>query len=1166
MSSAPDTPFPIVGLGASAGGIAALNTFFDHMAPDTGMAFVVILHLDPSVASRVSEILATHTAMPVEPAAEDMPVQPNRVYVIPPGALLSLKDDTFHLEEIDQDRVKRRPVDHFLASVAALRGERAVGVILSGTGSNGSAGIQRVKDAGGLVAVQDPETAEYPGMPRQAVATGLADIVQPVESLPGTIRDVVLHDATIPPLSDGQRGTALPAPLDQILATVRATTGQEFRCYKDATVGRRIHRRMGLKGARTIDDYLVLVREDPREATALSRDLLINVTSFFRDPEAWEALRETVIAPLVTRQDTDRPIRAWVPGCATGEEAYSLAMLLIEEVEAARVAISVRVFATDASEDALAIGREGVYPASVVEALPERRVQRFFTREDDTFRVRPTLRDAVTFAPQNLLCDPPFSRMDLVTCRNVLIYLKPEIQRKLIGLFQFALNDGGALFLGSVETAVAPDDGFETLSKRWRIHRRTGPLHRTGIEFPVVGTVPVGPDRVGPPPSDPPVRRRDHGDLARRVLLDRYAPPTVLTDTELRILSVHGDTGPFLRHPDGEPTRDLTRHLRDALHHTVRELTRTATEQRRTQSGEALVTREERPVPVTVTVTPISDSTDNTVLLISFESWPTRPTAPEASPHEARAATDQPDAAPEAQPTLEGDLLATREQLRLTVRQLEASNEDLKASNEEIMSMNEELQSTNEELESSKEELQSLNEELNTVNNQLQSKVQELETKSNDLNNLLNSTDTPTLFLNPAMHVRWFTPGVRRLIDLTPTDMGRPLASFVCRVADGAFEADAREVLSTLQPLTREVPSTEDDSWFLRRILPYRTEDDRIDGVVVTFTDITERRGYERQLEEAKAFAEAIVETVRAPLLILDPTQKVVSANQAFYDNFHVRSDMTEGRYLSELGNGQWDIPELHHLITEVLPREKAVDAFEVEHAFPYIGSRVMLVDATRLDHMDLILLSIEDVTEQRLGEERRERLMREQNHRIKNIMTTIQSIAWQTMRRSASLEEFRMPFLDRLAVFGQCQDVLLHGIAGETTVPELLEATLAPHFRKGHDILDVAELAQVTLAGPPALGLALIVHELATNAVKYGALSDEKGYLELCGDVVKRDGTQHWRLVWWERDGPPAKTPDRVGFGMELIDTAARHDLNGLATFDFSEAGLTVEITVPMG
>jgi diguanylate cyclase (GGDEF)-like protein len=946
------------------------------MPPDSGMAFVVILHLDPSQASRVAEIIATHTAMPVVQAEQGMPVEPDRVYVIPPATLLGLGDEVFRLEEMNPERVRRRPVDHFFTAVAALRGEQAVGVILSGTGSNGSEGISRIKEAGGLVAVQDPETAEYPGMPQNAVATGFADIVQPLESLAGTIQDVILHNAALPRLQETPSPMVGPGPFDRILATVRAATGNEFRCYKDATVGRRIYRRMSLKRQRTLDEYQTLLRDDPREAAELARDLLIHVTSFFRDPLAWEDLRTAAIRPLVTGLGQDHPIRAWVPGCATGEEAYSLTMLLIEEADAAGVPISIRVFATDASEDALMIARKGAYPASVVETLSNERIQRFFTRDDDTYRVRSILRDAVTFAPQNLLQDPPFSHMDIVSCRNVLIYLKPEIQQKLLALFHFSLRDGGTLFLGPVETAAGPGEGFETISKCWRIHRRCGPSQRENMQFPIVGGTVFAPARKDSHlPSEPPrPHHRDRSELARRILLDRYAPPSVLTDRNLQILMVHGDTGPFLRHPDGKPTQDLTRHLRGSLPRIVLELVNRATRQRQITTDETVLTGDNTAIRVMVTVTPINDGENGAVLLISFQKSQHKiATASPALVSEPRAADDQTDDAAMTQHSLEQDLMATREQLRLTVRQVEASNEDLKASNEEILSMNEELQSTNEELESSKEELQSLNEELNTLNNQLQDKVRELESKSNDLNNLLNSTDTPTLFLDQAMTVRWFTPSLRRLVDLTPGDIGRPFASFTRKVVDETFEADAGTVLSTLIPEERQVPGTEgDDQWFMRRILPYRTEDDRIDGIVVTFSDISERRRFEQKLQSAKEFAEAIVETVRSPLLILDADQMVVSANRAFYDQLRIEPQFTKGRYLSELSAGQWNIPDLTRLIKNVLPENQEVEGYELKHDFSDLGPRTLLVNAMRLDSMDLILVSIEDVTQDRLAEERR--------------------------------------------------------------------------------------------------------------------------------------------------------------------------------------------------
>ncbi|NBC33664.1 MAG: PAS domain-containing protein [Alphaproteobacteria bacterium] len=1152
--------FPVVGLGASAGGITALKAFFAELPADSGMAYVVVIHLDPDHSSHLADVLGSHAAIPVVDAEEGMPVAPDRVHVIPPNAKLSLSDGAFRLEAMDRERAQRRPIDHFFTSLAAEYGDWAIAAILSGTGSNGSAGLARIKEQGGLVAVQDPATAEYNGMPGHAVATGLADLVMPVERLPGALIDYARHDRT---LIDGKVAPPAPAetePFDQLMTVLRRRTGQDFRAYKETTVIRRVRRRMGLRQAGDLSAYLGLVREEPEEQAALARDLLINVTGFFRDPEAWQTLRDEAIAPLIADYDPEETLRVWVPGCASGEEAYSLAILLLEAAEAAGKRLSLAMFATDTSEEALSIGRLGVYPASAVEELAPERIESFFNRENDTYRVRPRLRDAITFAPQNLLHDPPFSRMDLISCRNVLIYLKPPFQEKLVALFHFALRRDGILFLGNVETPVGRDGLFEPVSKRWRVFQRIGATRHDIVDFPLLGrNNRRGEEGQAAPQSAPaPAPRDQPPELARRALLDRFAPPSVLVDGDLRVLYFHGETAPFLRHPDGEPTNDLMALLRDGLQMPVRTVSQAAREAGGSRSGEAWVQEKGRYRPTLVTAMPAGGASD--AMLISFEE------APRGEARARHAADEVERAARESgaeDQQLQEDLLATREQLRMTVRQLEASNEDLKASNEEIMSMNEELQSANEELESAKEEQQSLNEELNTVNSQLQNKVQELESKSNDLNNLLNSTDTPTLFLDANLHIRWFTPAIGRLIELTPGDIGRPVAHFAHKYQDADFRSEAEAVRESLIPRTAEVRSS-DGGWFQRRILPYRTEDNRIEGLVVTFTDISERKQHEVEIAEARYFAEAIVETVRAPLLTLSPDLKVVSANDAFYREFQVRPETTEGRFLYDLGHGQWDIPELRRVLNDILPQDEVVEDYEVNHAFPEIGQRVFLLNGRRLDSLETILLSLENVTDRRRFEERQKLLIGELNHRIKNLINSIQAIAWQTLRRSGSLEDFQVAFMDRVQALARCHDVLVQSGWHTAELSELVRQTLAPHLRDGQDEV-VDACAGLTLKPAAALAVTMMLHELATNAQKYGALSANSGRLRVHCSVADRENGRHMAIIWDESGGPPARAPESRGFGMSLIEGTVTHELDGEISFDFREEGLRVEAHFPL-
>lgn len=1155
--------FPVVGLGASAGGIGALRDFFRQMPADSGMAFVVIMHLDPGHSSQLAHVLSAHTAMPVVDAEQGMPVERDRVHVIPANAKLSVADGHFRLEAIDPQRATRRPVDHFFASLALMYGDWAIAAVLSGTGSNGSAGIARIKERGGLVAVQDPSTAEYSGMPSHAVGTGLADLVLPVNELPGALLDYVRHDRSF---VDGAPATPKPEEgevFDRLLDLLHRRTGHEFRCYKDATIIRRIRRRMGLHRTGRVSDYLDLVQKDSEELAALMRDLLITVTSFFRDPDAWETLRTQAVAPLIADFSSSDTVRAWVPGCASGEEAYSLAMLLFEEVEKAGRALSFTLFATDASERSLSIGRHGVYPASVVEELSQERIDTFFLKEDDTYRVRPKLRDSVIFAPQNLLQDPPFSHMHLISCRNVLIYLKPDFQQKVVALFHFALRPEGVLFLGNVETPVGNNGLFDPVSKRWRIYRRRGQTRHDIIDFPVIPrsrNPRPDPKEEGPPARGAP---RDPSEMARRVLLNRYAPPSVLVDSTLRVRYFHGETGPFLQHPQGEPTDDLLQLLRDGLQMPVRTVVQAAQESGSSRSGEARVQHQGRNAQIIVTAMPLGASGDS--LLISFGSPPGRATD--------EAETPGADEGPEAgDRQLQDDLLATREQLRMTVRQLEASNEDLKASNEEIMSMNEELQSSNEELESSKEELQSLNEELNTVNSQLESKVRELESKTNDLNNLINSSAIVTLFLDADLCIRWVTPATRDLFSFTPSDIGRSVTAFAHHFEDPDFMDDARLVLRDLQPRQAEVLGPE-DRWYLRRTQPYRTEDDRIAGIVITFVEITEQRRTMARLHESERRLWRAVDAANLGVFEWVKDSDLPHwLNTRMFEIFGLHPDQAPvGRemFLREVLH-----PDDAGHFAEVL--DSALKSGERFNA----ACRIRRLDDGSLRWIEYFGLSEEaaegrparligfvaDITERRQEQEqlaeardRNQALVHEMNHRVKNSLATVQAIAWQTLHQVDSLEAFERAFFDRLQSLARCHDVLVKSGWHSAELSQLMAETLGPHLRADHDEI-VDECGGLRLKPAAAQGITMMLHELATNAAKYGALSTESGRLSVRCRVRDRESDTRLALIWDESGGPPARPPKQKGFGLRLIEGTVKNELKGTISFDYREEGLRVE------
>ena len=1153
----------IVGIGASAGGIEALTRFLKAMPADSGMGFVVVLHLDPSHESQLAHVLASSTAMEVVDVADGMPVLPNRVHVIVPDRYLTVRGGALRLSEPTEAHGHRYPVDILFESLAEDQHERAIGIILSGTGTNGTHGLQALKAEGGLVLVQDPATARFDGMPGSAISAGMADQVLAPEEMPAVLLRYLRHGYIADPQALATAPDGAPG-LDALLGILHAQSGHAFTGYKPETLVRRVHRRMGLANLDDLGSYTDAVRADPAEQKALARDLMISVTGFFRDPEAWQALDEAVIAPLVALRAADQPIRIWVPCCATGEEAYTVAMLVAERAAAAGKRFDLKIFATDPQDENLNAARSGVYPSAAVEAIPPALLERYFTKLDGSCEVKKELRASVVFAPQNLLRDPPFSRMDLITCRNFLIYLKPEAQGRTLRLFHFALREQAHLLLGSSESVGRLDDLFDIVSKKWRIYRRIGPTRHDIIDFPVHYAADSAARAQAKAAGTAPQPPAGIADLARRALLQRYAPASVLIDRRGRALYFHGQTGPYLEPPPGEPTRDLVAMAREGLRAQLRGAVRQAAAEGQEVVFHARLRRDGAARAVVVTVCPVNapDGAEG-LLLVSF--------AEQAEPPPADRVADAGGEDGRSLRAVEEELRATRAELSSTIEQMEGANEELKASNEEITSMNEELQSTNEELDTSREELQSYNEELHTINNQLQHKVRELEDATNDLNNLLSGTEIATIFLDSTLRIKWFSETSVELLDLLSADIGRPLSTFALKVADENLLRDAQAVLERLLPIEAEVRSAA-GRWYLRRLLPYRTQDHGVDGVVLTFIDITERRAAAEAVNEARVYAEAIVGTIRQPLLVLDGALHVQSANRAFYDTFGVGAPETEGRLVYELGNGQWNIPALRSLLEEVLPRDDRFDDFEVDHVFEAIGRRVMLLDGRRLrrngGRPGLMLLAIEDVTEQRESDGRQTMLIGELNHRVKNVLATVQSLAVQTLRRSASLDEFGTAFEGRLHALARAHDLLVARNWTGTEMGLLAHRTFDPYRAEGEP--------QVVLGGPElllrpqiAVALVMILHELATNSAKYGALSVPDGRLAVTWsleDRLPKDGGRQAqvRLLWIETGGPRVVKRAHQGFGTRLIERCVVHELAGEAHLDFQPAGLRGTLTFP--
>ena len=844
------TAFPIVGIGASAGGLEALEQFLSHVPAQSGLAFVIVQHLDPTHKGIMPELLQRATGMTVVQVKDRTKVRPECVYVIPPNKDMSILHGVLQLLEPAAPRGLRLPIDFFLRSLALDQQERSIGVILSGMGSDGTLGLRAIKEKAGVVLVQEPATAKFDGMPRSAVEAGLADIVAPVDELPGKIlaflqrtpllgrTEVVLEDRT-------------KSALEKAVILLRAHTGHDFSLYKRNTLYRRIERRMEIHQITKLAVYVRYLQENSQELELLFKELLIGVTSFFRDPAAWEHLREQVLPSLLASRSPSQPLRAWVPGCSTGEEAYSLAIVLKEAVEQAKAKgnFTLQIFATDLDRDSIDKARQGLFPDNIAADVSPERLRRFFAKEAQGYRVRKEIREMVIFAPQNLIMDPPFTKLDLLSCRNLLIYLTLEVQNKLMPLFHYSLSPDGVLFLGNAETIGGFCNLFAPLGGKARLFRRTvSPLPAEPVEFPSAFSAPAsGVIKVRPAPKPPGSLQ----SLADQLILQRYAPPAVLTSDKGDILYISGHTGKYLEPAAGKANWNLFAMAREGLRYELTGGFQKALRQKEcvalrglkvgTNGGEQRVDvalqRLEEPGPL-----------QGLVMIVFTDVASTMP-----SPVAVRS--PQPHAPSARMSELEQKLQQVRSEARTTHEEMQTSQEELRSANEELQSTNEELQSTNEELTTSREEMQSMNEELQTVNTELQAKVEELSRSSNDMKNLLDSTDIATLFLDKDLRVRRFTPQATTIIKLIPGDVGRPITDLVSDLTYPDLAADVREVLRTLSS-TAKPAAARDGRWFNIRIMPYRTLDDRIEGVVITFADITAAKTLEAKLRSQHASLE----------------------------------------------------------------------------------------------------------------------------------------------------------------------------------------------------------------------------------------------------------------------------------------------------------------------
>ncbi len=847
----------VIGIGASAGGLEAVTQLLKAWPADGGIAFIVVQHLDPSSESMLATLLAPHTAMPVCDASEGVPVTPGNLYVLPPGAYLSVEEGVLHLKAPTARQGARMPFDFLLNSLAQHYGERAGCVVLSGTGTDGTEGLRSIKAHGGIVAVQDPAEAGYDGMPRSAIETGMADFVLPLAGIPGALS--AYRIAAADPV-DGEADTPQPTEMDaagtmDILELLRAETGHDFTLYKSGTLGRRVARRMALARLQSTDTagYHAMLRADRAELDALAADLLIHVTSFFRDRQVFDVLERTTIPDLVRAHPDGQPLRVWVAGCSTGEEAYSLAMLFLEQIEASGRPIKLQIFASDVEMEAVAAARDGAY--ATLETISPERLARFFVREAAGWRAAPDLRAAIVFTVQDVLADPPFSRLDMVSCRNLLIYLRPDAQARVIEAFHFALRDEGILLLGSAESPVGADGRFEAVAKGEHIYQRVGhasprkPGQAVLRPGPTLGAALVRPGeerRVRPAVLPASVRPAALAELGRRLVVENYAPASVLVDPANTVLFSLGPTDRYLRLPPGHASHDLLAMARPGLRGRLHAALRAARDTKAKVLDTGLVVGEDGKRPFSLAVHPVVEA-DEQMLLVCFldADQPERVEGVPLPPGQVSRVAE-----------LERELDATQAELQGTMRELELSAEEQRAINDEALSVNEEYQSTNEEMVASKEELQSLNEELTALNSQLQETLERQRTTSDDLHNVLDSTNVATLFLDLDGRIRLFTPAINALFAIIPGDVGRKLTDFAALAPDGALAGDVEAVQDGLEPLEREIEAA-DGTWFCRRVLPYRTGGGRVEGVVITFTDITGRKAAGMALQAAKLEAEA---------------------------------------------------------------------------------------------------------------------------------------------------------------------------------------------------------------------------------------------------------------------------------------------------------------------
>jgi len=957
--------FPIVGLGASAGGLEAFTQLLHALPMDTGMAFVLVQHLDPKHPSILTELLAKSTALPVHEAVHGVKLKPDHIYVTPPNVKLALEGSAFCLTPRAERAGSGMTIDYFMRSLAEEQGDRAIGVVLSGTASDGTLGLAAIKAQGGITFAQDEKSAKFDGMPHSAIASGCVDFVLRPAEIAAELGRISGHQYLkhAEPASTSSVPRKSSSHLRRICGLLHSATGVDFTNYRLTTIRRRIERRMAVHKMDGMAEYVDHLLNHPEEAQELLQDLLIPVTSFFRDPAVFEALKTEVFPALLRKRAPTEAVRIWIPACSTGEEAYSLAMTLLEFISEEGLSRPIQIFGTDLSERGIEQARTARYPETIAREVSGERLRHFFVREDGGYRISKTIRDMCVFARHNLLADPPFSRMDLVSCRNLLIYLEPPLQKRALALLHYGLKPSGFLVLGTAESTGAAPQLFGVADKACKIFTKKATAGHLHFDF-VAARFPIEPTSARVMLAGKTQENDASFDLQReadRIVLSQYAPAGVVVDRNLEVVQFRGKTNAFLEPSPGRASLNLLKMARGELAVTIRKAMQEAI-----RRGAPV-----RPPPVSldngrevrVEVHPLQvPSADERYFLVSFEEVPL---AAHLKPRDGGGGKRVTAGGREIA-RLGKELATAKETTRTIIAEYEATREQYQVASEEIVSANEELQSTNEELETSKEELQSINEELNTVNEELRSRNTEMHQVNNDLYNLLGSINVPVVMLGRDLRIRRVTPAASKWLKVIPTDVGRPITDIRMPIRVPDLEKLVLSAMDTAAVKERELQD-EDGGWWCLRVHPYRTTENAIDGAVLSLLDIDSLKRHSDDLRKAKEFAEAIIETVRQPILVLDADLRVIKANDSFCAGFQIATEEITGNHLHHLGTGQWDIPQLRLLLEEVLAKDTAFSDLEVEHNFPKLGPRFMLLSGRKLqdvnDHQPRVLLAIADIT-----------------------------------------------------------------------------------------------------------------------------------------------------------------------------------------------------------